>query len=740
MFDDLVLNESWTNNEKKYLDNRLDSLMEKSVLLSNGCVIHECYTSKSPFQTLSITIPKLFPGRTRDTITIANYRFIALCIYGSFMLDKIVRHMTHCLTKGCYNPNHIELGSRSDNALDTLRDGTMGNILTEEDVLEIFNNGDELSNEELANLYGVAINTIKAIYRGDNWSRITGLENTNKEYDKEKSKQVILDNKEKYLDRIKNGIKIDKKTGCWNWTKSLSHGYGKVKMYYSNFATHVVSWSIANGRFPSKNEVTRHLCPSGANKSCCNPDHLSIGSQSDNMKDRGLFGEKVSSVKLKVKEVLEIVLLLKKESVANIAKRYNVVESTIQCIKSGQTWSTITGIIKDPNKKKNISSKLKEKEVLEIVSLLEKETISDIAERYNVGYSTIYHIKKGETWSNITGIAKRSNKKIKLREKEILEIVSLLEEKSVTYIAELYDVDKGRIRNIKNGETWGFITGIIKANTSKTKNLNLKKVANIKFILQLSIFTQSEIGSQFNLSKCVINSIYKGRTYKNIEAKLDIEGEQIFNKMKDKLKKGKENILKNKNKLSDEDIANIKSIFNLNKLAKIIEKLEQRKILQKENVIKSRDKLADENVADIKYILNLNKFTQIQIASVFDSTKKTIGRINTRQAYANVKVETKLSSNGKKMLSKLKELPEETSKTRRDKLTNNNKKIISDEDVADIKFILNLLKFTQEKIGSQYDVSRETINRIYNEKTYKDVSVTNELTKRGKKILAKLKA
>jgi len=69
----------------------------------------------------------------------------------------------------------------------------------------------------------------------------------------------------------------DTDSGCWNWDRCLTRGYGKFK----GFQAQRISWMIHKGHDPIGFYVL-HTCD---NRKCVNPDHLYLGTQSDNMKD-----------------------------------------------------------------------------------------------------------------------------------------------------------------------------------------------------------------------------------------------------------------------------------------------------------------------------------------------------------------------------------------------------------------------------------------------------------------------
>lgn len=69
--------------------------------------------------------------------------------------------------------------------------------------------------------------------------------------------------------------------GCWLWTGAVSGGYGSVKINRRTFKASRISYSMYNG-FLYGDEQVLHKCDV---KLCVNPEHLYMGSHSDNMKD-----------------------------------------------------------------------------------------------------------------------------------------------------------------------------------------------------------------------------------------------------------------------------------------------------------------------------------------------------------------------------------------------------------------------------------------------------------------------
>lgn len=77
-------------------------------------------------------------------------------------------------------------------------------------------------------------------------------------------------------------------TGCWIWLGAWdSCGYGKIASSGRNsIGTHRLFYAYYKGPIPDGLQVC-HKCDT---PSCCNPDHLFIGSVSDNAVDREVKG------------------------------------------------------------------------------------------------------------------------------------------------------------------------------------------------------------------------------------------------------------------------------------------------------------------------------------------------------------------------------------------------------------------------------------------------------------------
>lgn len=149
--------------------------------------------------------------------------------------------------------------------------------------------------------------------------------------------------KEHTKERLLNSIEIDEQSNCWNWTKAKHRqGYGHTAYKSKYILAHRLSWIIFIGDIPENNNIC-HKCD---NPSCINPDHLFIGTQTDNVKDcknknraHKSHGEKHLWTKLTKSQVDEIRSEdSKKYTRYELAEKYNISYSGIVCILKNRCW------------------------------------------------------------------------------------------------------------------------------------------------------------------------------------------------------------------------------------------------------------------------------------------------------------------------------------------------------------------------------------------------------------------
>ena len=144
---------------------------------------------------------------------------------------------------------------------------------------------------------------------------------------------------------IRKRVAIDPVTGCWNWQQGCNkHGYGRLwgaallKRGLSQLA-HRLSYTVFIGPMPS-GLLARHQCH---NPPCCNPEHLLLGTQSDNVADGIRDGRPLGHTRLTATAVAEIkrLLSLRIYTQRQIGLMFGVGVTAINNIARGLRWAHI---------------------------------------------------------------------------------------------------------------------------------------------------------------------------------------------------------------------------------------------------------------------------------------------------------------------------------------------------------------------------------------------------------------
>ena len=135
------------------------------------------------------------------------------------------------------------------------------------------------------------------------------------------------------------------KTGLdWQWKAGkTSYGYGLMSIGKKLEYAHRVSYQIHNGKIPPGMHVL-HSCD---DPGCVNPEHLHLGTNADNIREkvergRCAKGEKSPKSKLKTKDVIKIRDKHKAGStIADLAREYSVGRTCISYIVNRINWKHI---------------------------------------------------------------------------------------------------------------------------------------------------------------------------------------------------------------------------------------------------------------------------------------------------------------------------------------------------------------------------------------------------------------
>lgn len=136
---------------------------------------------------------------------------------------------------------------------------------------------------------------------------------------------------------------------CWLWLAAKDPcGYGEIGINRRVERAHRVSYALSTNTQPAKLKVC-HNCPGGDNPSCVNPRHLWLGTDADNMRDRGAKGrtnkpkgQANSKAKL-TDDDIPVIRRKRKDgrTIRSLATEYRLNVEAISRLLSRKTWSHV---------------------------------------------------------------------------------------------------------------------------------------------------------------------------------------------------------------------------------------------------------------------------------------------------------------------------------------------------------------------------------------------------------------
>jgi hypothetical protein len=138
--------------------------------------------------------------------------------------------------------------------------------------------------------------------------------------------------------------------GCWEWKGYRGKtegphqdGYGRITIGHKSIRAHRVAWELNHGCSIPSEILVCHKCD---NPPCCRPDHLYLGTKSDNERDclragrnNPSIGEKNGEAKLTEAQVIEI--RGSNLSQRKLAVKYNVGRRTVVHVLRRETWKCV---------------------------------------------------------------------------------------------------------------------------------------------------------------------------------------------------------------------------------------------------------------------------------------------------------------------------------------------------------------------------------------------------------------
>ncbi len=159
------------------------------------------------------------------------------------------------------------------------------------------------------------------------------------------------------LERFEDKFIPEPNSGCWLWTASVWNRYGQFGVANKSHRAHRVSWQLYRGPIPAGLCVL-HKCDV---PTCVNPNHLFLGTQTDNVADmmkKGRHvsgnagnhgnharGERAGQTRLTESSVRSMRTEFNAgfKNGAALARKYEISESQARRVISGESWAWLNG-------------------------------------------------------------------------------------------------------------------------------------------------------------------------------------------------------------------------------------------------------------------------------------------------------------------------------------------------------------------------------------------------------------
>lgn len=149
------------------------------------------------------------------------------------------------------------------------------------------------------------------------------------------------------VSRFWSGVNVRGADECWEWHRSATtRGYGRVRIAGGLRLPHRVAFELSYGPVPETDSyhgmVVMHTCD---NPRCCNPGHLRLGTQRDNVRDMRVKGRSADSqirgsahVRARLSDEAVRAIRSDERTEAQIAKHYGVSRGCINSVRRRKNW------------------------------------------------------------------------------------------------------------------------------------------------------------------------------------------------------------------------------------------------------------------------------------------------------------------------------------------------------------------------------------------------------------------
>ena len=198
----------------------------------------------------------------------------------------------------------------------------------------------------------------------------------------------------------------------WDKYRDKKSGYGIASVRGKLVKAHRLAWESANGPIPAGLFVL-HRCD---NPPCVNPEHLFVGTQTDNMRDcrdkgRNKYpdtrGTKHGMSKLSDDDVRKIRGMAAASSQQAIARHFGISQERVHSVLHGRAWSHVDGETEykplPPLKgEQNGNTKISEMAAVRLKMLRGVLSSTVIARAIGLSRVQVCNIMRGVSWKHVT--------------------------------------------------------------------------------------------------------------------------------------------------------------------------------------------------------------------------------------------------------------------------------------------------------------------------------------------------
>lgn len=140
-------------------------------------------------------------------------------------------------------------------------------------------------------------------------------------------------------------VKFRGVSGCWEWYGYITkYGYGQTTYRSKSILANRLSWMLFNGELKKELDVCHHC----DNPKCINPDHLFVGTASENIQDcfnknrKSHKGVNHPGAKITDDDVKKILQLRRTGwTYRKLSDRFKISVGAVNCVINRRTWKHV---------------------------------------------------------------------------------------------------------------------------------------------------------------------------------------------------------------------------------------------------------------------------------------------------------------------------------------------------------------------------------------------------------------